>query len=141
MSGPLQRSVSAEITLDGTGVHSGESAKLTFRPGDPDTGVLFVRTDLEQNPSIPANLDHVVGTELGTTIGHDGARVLTVEHVMAAVAAHKLDNLVVEIDGPEVPIRDGSFGDYFDALSEVGPVEQDQEASILAVSGLSLIHI
>ena len=135
MSGPLQRSVSAEITLDGTGVHSGESAKLTFRPGEPDTGVLFVRTDLEQNPSIPANLDHVVGTELGTTIGHDGARVLTVEHVMAAVAAHKIDNLVVEIDGPEVPIRDGSFGDYFDALSEVGPVEQEREASILAVSG------
>ena len=62
-------------------------------------------------------------------------RVLTVEHVMAAVAAHKLDNLVVEVDGPEVPIRDGSFGDYFDALSEARPIEQDQEASVLQVKG------
>lgn len=134
MSGQ-QRSISSEATLDGVGVHSGESARVTFRAGEPDSGIVFVRTDLDGAPAVRAVLDNVVGTELGTSIGSGAARVLTVEHVMAAVAAHRIDNLVVELDGPEVPIRDGSFGDYFDALSGAGPVEQDAEAEILTVEG------
>lgn len=135
MSGPAQRSISSEVTLDGVGLHSGESSRLTFRPGEPDTGVIFVRTDLEDTPAIPADLEHVVDTDLGTTIGSDDTRVLTVEHVMAALSAHQIDNLVIEIDGPEVPIRDGSFGDYYEALSEARPVEQEAEASVLTLSG------
>lgn len=135
MSGPAQRTITSEATLDGIGVHSGESARLTFRPGQPDTGVVFVRTDLEGTPSVAARLEHVVGTELGTTLGAGEARVLTVEHVMAAVAAHDIDNLVVDLDGPEVPIRDGSFADFYEALSTAGPVEQDAEAQVLELAG------
>lgn len=135
MSGPAQRSISADATLDGIGVHSGESARLTFRPGDPDSGVVFVRTDVEGSPSVAADVENVVGTDLGTTLGDGAARVLTVEHVMAAVAAHRIDNLVVELDGPEVPIRDGSFADYYEALSGAGPVDQDAEAKVLALDG------
>jgi UDP-3-O-[3-hydroxymyristoyl] N-acetylglucosamine deacetylase/3-hydroxyacyl-[acyl-carrier-protein] dehydratase len=135
MSGPAQRSISADATLDGIGVHSGESARLTFRPGEPDSGVVFVRTDVEGSPSVAADVENVVGTDLGTTLGDGAARVLTVEHVMAAVAAHRIDNLVVELDGPEVPIRDGSFADYYEALSGAGPVDQDAEAKVLALDG------
>jgi UDP-3-O-[3-hydroxymyristoyl] N-acetylglucosamine deacetylase/3-hydroxyacyl-[acyl-carrier-protein] dehydratase len=135
MSGPAQRSISADATLDGIGVHSGESARLTFRPGEPDSGVVFVRTDVEGSPSVAADVENVVGTDLGTTLGDGAARVLTVEHAMAAVAAHRIDNLVVELDGPEVPIRDGSFADYYEALSGAGPVDQDAEAKVLALDG------
>ena len=110
MSGPAQRSISSDASLDGIGVHSGESARLTFRPGEPDSGVVFVRTDVEGSPSVAADVDYVVGTDLGTSLGDGDARVLTVEHVMAAVAAHRIDNLVVELgtcenDTPEQPSR------------------------------------
>ena len=135
MSGPAQRSISTETTLDGIGVHSGESARLTFRPAGPDSGVTFVRTDLDGAPSVRADLGHVVGTELGTTIADGEARVLTVEHVMAAVAAHRIDNLVIELDGPEVPIRDGSFVEYFNALADAGPVEQEGDATVFTLNG------
>ena len=135
MSGPAQRSISSEAALDGIGVHSGEAARLTFRPAEPDSGIVFVRTDLDGAPSVAADVANVVGTDLGTTIGDGDARVLTVEHVMAAVAAHRIDNLIVELDGPEVPIRDGSFADYFNALSDAGPVDQDGEATVLTLSG------
>ena len=135
MSSPEQRSISKEISLDGVGVHSGEAALLTFRPGPPDSGVVFTRTDIEGRPSVLADVDFVVGTDLGTTLGDGAARVLTVEHVMAAVAAHRIDNLVVDLDGPEVPIRDGSFGDYYSALSDAGPVGQAADARLLSVNG------
>ena len=134
MSGPAQRSISSEATLDGFGVHSGESARVTFRPGKPGSGVVFIRTDLDGAPSVPADLEHVVDTDHGTTIGEGDTRVLTVEHLMAAVAAHRIDNLIVELDGPEVPIRDGSFLDYFEALSGAGPIDQDGEATVLTLN-------
>lgn len=135
MSGPAQRSISSDVSLEGIGVHSGESAKLTFRPGEVDTGVVFVRSDLDDSPCVPADLAHVAETELGTTIADGEARVLTVEHVMAAAAAHRIDNLIVELDGPEVPIRDGSFADFFEALAGAGPVDQDAEATVFRLKG------
>ena len=77
MSGPAQRSISSEATLDGFGVHSGESARVTFRPGKPGSGVVFIRTDLDGAPSVPADLEHVVDTDHGITIGEGDTRVLT----------------------------------------------------------------
>ena len=135
MSVALQRTIGRELTLDGTGVHSGEAATLTFRPADPDTGIRFRRVDLDQTVEIPADVDFVVGTELGTTIGRGEGQVLTVEHVMAAVAGLGIDNLVVDVDGPEAPIRDGSFQPYVDALDEAGIVQQDAEAKVISLSG------
>jgi len=131
MSPGKQRTVAKEISLDGAGVHSGEAATLTFRPADPGTGVRFRRMDLEGTPEVPAALDRVVATDLGTTLGEGEVRVLTVEHLMAAVSSLPVDNLVVELTGPEIPIRDGSFQDYRNALLEAGIVEQDAEARIL----------
>ena len=135
MRPPSQRTISKEVTLDGTGVHSGESATVTFHPGDPGSGIVFRRMDLEGEPEVPASLDHVIDTELGTTLGSGEATVLTVEHLLAAFLALRIDNAVVEVTGPEVPIRDGSFSDYLAALDDAVPVDQDAEASVLTLEG------
>jgi len=129
-----QRTLGAPTTLDGTGVHSGEASKLTLNPAGAGTGILFRRVDLYGSPSIPADLDHVVGTDLGTSLGLGEARVHTVEHVMAALTAHRIDNCILDLTGPEPPIRDGSFADYGAAICEAGAVEQDEPASVITLS-------
>jgi len=140
MSVERQRTLGGTVTLEGTGVHSGEAATLTFLPADPDTGIRFRRVDLAERPEIRADLDHVCATELGTTLGAGEAKILTVEHVMAALCALRIDNVVVELSGPEIPIRDGSFQDYVTAIDEAGPVEQDAEARVLGVRSAVSAH-
>jgi UDP-3-O-[3-hydroxymyristoyl] N-acetylglucosamine deacetylase/3-hydroxyacyl-[acyl-carrier-protein] dehydratase len=132
---PVQRTISTDVTLDGVGVHSGEDASITFRPAEVDTGVVFRRTDLNGAPEIPADLDHVAETELGTTVGAGDTRVLTIEHVMAALSALRIDNVVVEVTGPEVPIRDGSFAEYVRALDDAGPRDMDAPARVIELRG------
>ncbi|MBM4184891.1 MAG: bifunctional UDP-3-O-[3-hydroxymyristoyl] N-acetylglucosamine deacetylase/3-hydroxyacyl-ACP dehydratase [Gemmatimonadetes bacterium] len=134
MSVPKQRTVSREITLEGVGLHSGASCSLTFRAGEPGTGVQFRRTDLAGSPQIPADLAHVRATELGTTLGAGEATVMTVEHVLAALAALEIDNAVLDVSGPEVPILDGSFQTYVAALGDARPVEQAVDARVVTVS-------
>ncbi|MCA9737654.1 MAG: UDP-3-O-[3-hydroxymyristoyl] N-acetylglucosamine deacetylase [Gemmatimonadetes bacterium] len=136
MAQPSQQTLAAPVTLEGVGVHSGERAVLRFVPSDPDTGLRFVRVDLEGCPAIPADLDHVVGTDLGTSLGQDDARVLTVEHVLAALHSHGVDNAVLELSGPEPPIRDGSFEDYSRAIQGVGVVRQSEPARVLALDAV-----
>jgi UDP-3-O-[3-hydroxymyristoyl] N-acetylglucosamine deacetylase/3-hydroxyacyl-[acyl-carrier-protein] dehydratase len=135
MSQDPQQTLGGEAKLDGIGVHSGEAATLRFLPADPNTGIRFRRTDLDGAPEIPADLDHVVATDLGTTLGEGEARAMTVEHVMSALVARGVDNAVVELSGPEAPIRDGSFRDFFEAIGEAGLVEQDEPARIISLSG------
>jgi UDP-3-O-[3-hydroxymyristoyl] N-acetylglucosamine deacetylase/3-hydroxyacyl-[acyl-carrier-protein] dehydratase len=133
MSGARQRTVSRPVTLEGAGLHSGEPASLTIAPADADTGLRFRRTDLEGAPEIPATLDHVDGTELGTTLASGEAKILTVEHVLAALSALSIDNAIIDVTGPEVPILDGSCACYVAALDEAGPTEQDAEARVVSV--------
>jgi UDP-3-O-[3-hydroxymyristoyl] N-acetylglucosamine deacetylase/3-hydroxyacyl-[acyl-carrier-protein] dehydratase len=133
MRAPSQRTIAREVTLEGCGVHLGEAATLTFRAAEPDTGIRFRRIDLDGSPEVPAGLDHVVDTDLGTSLACGEAKVLTVEHVMAALGALEIDNVVLDLTGPEIPIRDGSFQDYFRALSDAGPVEQDAEARVISI--------
>ena len=131
MREPRQRTLAGAVTLDGTGVHSGQVATLTLRPAEPDTGVRFRRTDLPGSPEIPASLEHVAGTDLGTTLCAGEARVLTVEHVLAALAGQEVDNAMLDLTGPEPPIRDGSFRDYVEAVTGIGVVEQDKPAAVI----------
>lgn len=130
-----QCTVARSVTLQGQGVHSGAAASLTFLPAEPGSGIRFRRVDLEGAPEIPADLDHVVATDLGTTLGEGEARVLTVEHLMAALMASGVDNVVVEIDGQEIPIRDGSFKDYATVLADAGLEPQDAEPRRLKLHG------
>jgi len=120
--------------VEGIGVHSGAPATLTCLPGEADTGVLFRRTDLDGKPEIPVDLDHVCGTELGTSLGEGEAKVMTVEHVMAALAARGIDNVVLELSGPEPPILDGSFQEYLKVLDQAGYTEQDSPKAHLKIT-------
>jgi UDP-3-O-[3-hydroxymyristoyl] N-acetylglucosamine deacetylase/3-hydroxyacyl-[acyl-carrier-protein] dehydratase len=134
MSAARQQTVASEAFLEGVGLHTGESARVRFRASPPDSGVRFRRVDIESCPEVEATLDHVASTDRGTTLGVGDARVHTVEHLLAAAGALRLDNLIVEVDGPEVPIGDGSFQPFFDVLQEAGIETQDAPATELTLS-------
>lgn len=125
-SAPLrQKTLRGEAQCTGIGVHSGEKATLRLKPAEPNTGILFVRTDLKNGArNIPARWDHVVETQLCTVIGNaQGGKVATIEHLMAALSAAGIDNAVIEVDGPEVPVMDGS-ADAFVFLIEMAGVQE-----------------
>ncbi len=106
----------------GVGVHSGRRARITLKPALVDSGVVFVRTDVsDRNNRIPALAAHVAKTQLNTEIKNaQGVSVSTIEHLMAALAALDVDNVVVEIDGPECPIMDGSAQPFVELLDQAG---------------------
>ncbi len=133
MAHEKQHTVAGEVEVQGIGVHSGEAATLTIRPASEASGIVFVRTDIENAPAIPARLDNVTRTELGIGLGADGVEVLTVEHVLAALAAAGVDNARLELHGPEVPILDGSFSPYLEALGRAGRTAQSLPAEIIDV--------
>jgi UDP-3-O-[3-hydroxymyristoyl] N-acetylglucosamine deacetylase len=108
-----QQTLRHPVEMSGIGLHSGEPVAMRVSPAGADTGVLFRATD---GTLIPANADHVVDTNSATTIGAFGVRVRTIEHLMAAAAALGIDNMVVDIDGPEVPAADGSARPFIDLL-------------------------
>jgi UDP-3-O-[3-hydroxymyristoyl] N-acetylglucosamine deacetylase len=113
-----QRTVAKRVTATGIGLHSGHPVTLTLAPAPADAGVTFVRMDL--GVEIPALNEHVVDTRLNTTVGIGGARVSTVEHVMAALAGMGVDNCRVEVDGPEMPVLDGSAAPFVCMIKEAG---------------------
>jgi UDP-3-O-[3-hydroxymyristoyl] N-acetylglucosamine deacetylase/3-hydroxyacyl-[acyl-carrier-protein] dehydratase len=128
-----RRSIQRDATVAGTGLHTGAATRAVFRPGPSGKGVVFRRTDLPGTPEIPARLSEVDALERRTAIGHGAATIHTVEHLLAAVAAHEIDDLLIELSGPEPPILDGSVAPYFAALQQAGPVEVDGEPTLLTV--------
>jgi UDP-3-O-[3-hydroxymyristoyl] N-acetylglucosamine deacetylase len=129
-----QHTLKAAIDCVGTGVHSGLRVRMVIRPAPVDHGIVFRRSDLGQ--SLPARFDHVVETRLCTVLGKStdpAFRVSTVEHVMAALAGHGIDNAVIELDGPEVPIMDGSCGPLLFLLDCAGVVEQSASRPVIEV--------
>ncbi len=129
----MQATVAKSITLTGVGLHTGSRASVTFRPAPPDTGVVFIRSDLEERPEIKADIDNVISLDRGTTIGANGASVSTVEHLLAAIHGLCLDNVYVEMDGPEPPVGDGSSMPYVEVLIEAGKKEQEAPRRYLEV--------
>jgi UDP-3-O-[3-hydroxymyristoyl] N-acetylglucosamine deacetylase/3-hydroxyacyl-[acyl-carrier-protein] dehydratase len=121
-----QRTLKAAIKLQGIGLHTGEKVNLEICPAPDNHGYKFQRTDLEGEPIIKADADLVVATDRGTTLEFKGARVYTTEHVLAALYGCQVDNALIKLDGPEVPIMDGSSLLFVRAIEEVG--YQDQEA-------------
>jgi UDP-3-O-[3-hydroxymyristoyl] N-acetylglucosamine deacetylase len=126
-----QRTVRHPVEMAGIGLHSGEPVALRVSPAGADTGVLFRATD---GTLIPANADHVVDTNSATTVGAFGVRVRTIEHLMAAAAALGVDNMVVDIDGPEVPAADGSAKPFMDLLRSAGGVSLPAPRRPLTIS-------
>ncbi len=122
-----QTTIRNPITVSGVGLHTGKFVNLTFRPAEENHGYKFKRTDLDSQPVIDADVDNVVDTSRGTTLSQNGAKVSTTEHALAALVGTQIDNVMIEIDGPEVPILDGSSKPYIDALLKAGIVEQKAE--------------
>ncbi|MFW6227562.1 MAG: bifunctional UDP-3-O-[3-hydroxymyristoyl] N-acetylglucosamine deacetylase/3-hydroxyacyl-ACP dehydratase [Bacteroidota bacterium] len=120
-----QKTILQPITVSGVGLHTGQTVTLSFKPAPEDSGIRFLRTDLPEEVFIEADADYVVDTSRGTTIEKKGIRLLTVEHVLAAVTGMDIDNIIVEVDCEEMPIMDGSSKFYVEALEKAGIQQQE----------------
>ncbi|MGH8004938.1 MAG: bifunctional UDP-3-O-[3-hydroxymyristoyl] N-acetylglucosamine deacetylase/3-hydroxyacyl-ACP dehydratase [Limisphaerales bacterium] len=128
-----QRTIKAPVSTSGIGLHTGNQTKLTFKPAAIDSGVTFVRTDLEGKPEVAAHISNVVDILRGTTIAKEDVKVYTVEHVMAALAGLEVDNVIVELDNNEPPVGDGSAMAFVEMLEKAGIVEQDAPRKFLEI--------
>lgn len=122
-----QRTINKPVTISGVGLHTGLIANLTFKPAPDNFGFKFQRVDLENKPIIEADVDYVTDVSRGTTLGKNGVSINTVEHVLAALMGMRLDNVLIELDGPEIPILDGSSKPFIDILEIAGAQEQKEE--------------
>ena len=122
----LQKTIKKKTEVRGIGIHSGDPCTLTFRPAPAGTGVFFIRADLPGRPFLKVSASNVQATSHQTTIGGSAFTVATIEHCLSALSALRIDNLFIELDGPEIPICDGSAKEFLTALLAVGLVEQDQ---------------
>ncbi len=121
-----QNTLRDKIELKGIGLHNGQEVNLTVRPSSPNSGIVFKRIDIDQNNIINANFKNVVEPILCTKLKNEsGVSVSTVEHLMAAFYGEGIDNVLVEVDAPEIPIMDGSAVDFVDAIRSVGIEEQN----------------
>jgi UDP-3-O-[3-hydroxymyristoyl] N-acetylglucosamine deacetylase len=128
-----QRTLKKKIKSTGVGLHTGVRVELMLRPAPPNTGIVFHRTDLPQAVTIVADARNVGDTRLSSTLEKDGARISTVEHLMSALAGLGIDNLHVDVAGPEIPIMDGSAGPFVFLLQSAGIVEQSAPKRYLRV--------
>ena len=129
----LQRTLKASIKTTGVGLHTGARVELALRPAAPDTGVVFHRVDLVPPVAIPADARHVGDTRLSSTLKHQGTSISTVEHILSALAGLGIDNLHIDVAGPEIPIMDGSAGPFVFLLHSAGIVEQDAPKRYLRI--------
>jgi UDP-3-O-[3-hydroxymyristoyl] N-acetylglucosamine deacetylase/3-hydroxyacyl-[acyl-carrier-protein] dehydratase len=122
-----QRTLKSAVHLQGVGLHTGEKVNLEICPAPDNHGYKFQRIDLDGHPIIKADCDLVVATDRGTTLEYKGARVYTTEHILAALYGCQVDNALIKLDGPEVPIMDGSSLLFVKAFEEVGYEDQNAE--------------
>lgn len=130
----LQRTIRKKVEVKGIGLHTGEPTILTFCPAPEGTGIYFVRNDLPGCPAISTRAEFVQATNMATTLGGSAFSVSTVEHCLSALATFRIDNLFIELDGPEIPIGDGSAKIFLDALLEAGVVEQGEPRKYAYIS-------
>lgn len=130
----LQRTLRNSIGCVGKGLHTGARVSLNLHPAEPGTGIRFQRVDKPGSASIPATFERVSDTTMCTTLtGVDGTRIATVEHLMAALAAAEIDNLLVEVAGPEIPIMDGSAAPFIFLIDCAGTVAQPVERRVIEI--------
>jgi UDP-3-O-[3-hydroxymyristoyl] N-acetylglucosamine deacetylase/3-hydroxyacyl-[acyl-carrier-protein] dehydratase len=122
-----QKTLKDVVKLAGIGLHTGEKVNIEICPAPDNHGYKFQRVDVEGEPVIKADVDLVVATDRGTTLEQNGVRVYTTEHVLAALYGMEIDNALIKIDGPEIPIMDGSSWMFIDAIEKVGLVEQESD--------------
>ncbi|MGE0198472.1 MAG: UDP-3-O-acyl-N-acetylglucosamine deacetylase [Simkaniaceae bacterium] len=119
-----QRSLKSSASLHGTGLFTGMKAEIKLRPAPEGTGIVFQRMDLPDKPFLPARVEYVRETPRCTILGSDKVQVQTVEHILSAIKAYDLDNVIIEIDGPEIPSCDGSSMPFVDLIERAGVISQ-----------------
>lgn len=128
-----QRTLKNAIRATGVGLHTGEKVYLTLRPAEPDSGIVFRRTDLDPVVEIEAKAENVGDTTLSTTLMNGDVRVSTVEHLLSAFAGLGIDNVIVDVSAPEIPIMDGSAGPFVFLLQSAGICEQDAAKKFIRI--------
>lgn len=129
-----------EVALSGVGLHSGANVSLLIKPAPAATGISFRRVDLIGKPVIPARFDCVVDTSLATVVGLGSARVMTIEHLMAALSMVGVDNALIEVNGPEIPVFDGSAAPFCNALIEAGLKRQRTPRHVLPITSEVIVR-
>lgn len=129
-----QHTLKSSFSFEGKGLHTGLYIHATFLPAAEHTGVQICRTDLEGRPTYEAIADYVTATERGTVLERGAWKVSTVEHALSALYAMGVDNCLIEVDGPEMPILDGSAKYYIQAIEQVGLQEQEAEQKVFVVT-------
>ncbi len=129
----LQRTIKGKIEFSGVALHTGDNVRVVINPAPVNTGIVFVRADLPKRPQIKALWNNVVDTQLSTVIGSKKVRIATIEHLMSAIRGLNIDNALIEVYGPELPILDGSSLAYVDSLENAGIVEQDAPVKYVQV--------
>ncbi len=128
-----QKTIERPISVTGKGLHTGQKGTMTFYPADANHGIKFRRSDLNKKPIIRVIIENVVGTARGTTIGENGANVFTIEHVLAAFRGLGIDNVLIDLDMEEIPIKDGSSKFFMEAIKEAGIVELDKDRDFIVI--------
>ncbi len=136
----LQRTIGKPVSISGIGLHTGTSCTMTFKPAPENFGIKFIRVDLGGNPEITATADNVIDVSRGTTLGVGDAKVHTVEHVLASIVGLQIDNILIELDGIEPPVGDGSSMPYVEKLIEAGFVQQDAPKDYLIIDETVMYH-
>ncbi len=129
-----QHTIKGKVSLSGVGLHTGVEATMTFIPAEVNHGIKFQRVDLEGMPIVDADVDNVVDLSRGTTIEQNGARINTVEHTLAALVGLEIDNILIQLDGPEPPIMDGSSLEFVKILQKAGLKEQSAFRNVFEVT-------
>jgi UDP-3-O-[3-hydroxymyristoyl] N-acetylglucosamine deacetylase len=128
-----QRTLMHEVGCTGIGLHTGKKVRIDLKPAPSDSGIKFVRTDLKGHPEVEVRFDNVFDTTLATTIGTNGCKISTIEHLMAAFFGLGIGNAVVEVDGPEVPIMDGSAAPFVFLIKSAGILEQKRPKRFIVI--------
>lgn len=128
-----QRTLKTEVSYTGIGLHSGREVHATLKPAPEDTGIVFVRKDLSGEPQIHAKAQNVTSTLRATTVEENGNKVFTIEHLMSAFHAHRIDNAYVELDSEEPPVADGASLVFFELMAKAGIVEQVKDRKEIVI--------
>ncbi|MEE2954435.1 MAG: bifunctional UDP-3-O-[3-hydroxymyristoyl] N-acetylglucosamine deacetylase/3-hydroxyacyl-ACP dehydratase [Bacteroidota bacterium] len=128
-----QRTIKNTIEFEGKGIHTGVYTKMKLIPAKENTGILFRRTELKDQPYIEANVDNVISTNRSTNLKNEATSINTVEHILASITGSSIDNVIIEMDNIEVPILDGSAKDFTSLIEETGYVEQNANKKIFEI--------
>ncbi|HKJ14242.1 MAG TPA: UDP-3-O-acyl-N-acetylglucosamine deacetylase [Desulfobulbales bacterium] len=131
---PYQSTIRKAVHISGVGLHSGDRIKMTLSPAGANSGIRFVRKDLDTNNPVPAFMNRVVDTTMATTISEGNASIATTEHLLAAINGLSIDNIIIEVDGPEVPIMDGSSAPFVNLLLDAGIRQQKSYRRLVKIT-------